>query len=169
MKSSLLISLLSILSAAFCYQWHVSSLTGRIIGEGRIPKNSIVKIRMDDVSMADASAKTIAKRIIYKPRRFPIDFEMEYDDNRIDPRRTYALSVRIERIGKDRKLLFINDQQTRILTLGNPRNNIKVHCDLKRDHRRDRSLAGRVSLKLADGDAREAVRLLSSMDSLAKR
>jgi uncharacterized lipoprotein YbaY/heat shock protein HslJ len=74
-----------------------------------------LEISLQDISLADAPARVIAKQQIDDPGQVPIRFKLEYPREEIDERRRYALQFRIS----DRnQLLFVNDTQVPVLTRG---------------------------------------------------
>jgi len=72
-----------------------------------IPDGAIAKIQLLDVSLADAPARKLAEVIIENPKKFPINFEIQYDSKAFsDPRGDYVINARIETNGQ---LNFITD------------------------------------------------------------
>ena len=73
-----------------------------------IPAGAVVTIRLLDVSLADASSKTLAEQIVQGCTKFPVAYALIFDDTtlHLEHSQFYSLSARIE---KDGKLLFIND------------------------------------------------------------
>jgi uncharacterized lipoprotein YbaY len=86
------------------------TLTGSVTckTQDQIPEGASVTIRLLDVSLADASSKTLAEQIVKGPSNFPISYALSFDPStlRLEHSQFYGLSARIE---KDGKLLFIND------------------------------------------------------------
>ena len=82
-----------------------------------LPPNAQLEIVLADVSLADAPYKAIAEKKIYPAGQVPIQFELNYDPNKIMPNFTYAVMARIT---EDGKLLFINDQSYQVITRGRP-------------------------------------------------
>jgi putative lipoprotein len=83
-----------------------------------LPPNAIIQVQLQDVSRADAPAKTIAQeKITLGERQVPVPFEIKVDPAKIDPKHTYALSARIV---VDDKLRFVNDKAYPVLTRDNP-------------------------------------------------
>ena len=97
-----------------------ATVTGTITYRQRIalPEDSMVTVKLSDVSIADAAAITIGEQVISNPGQVPIPFEVYYDPEDIDPRFTYAVQVRIT--DGDGKLLFINTTSFPVITHGNP-------------------------------------------------
>ena len=96
-----------------------ASVTGTLTyrESAALPPGAVVKIRLEDVSIADAPSVLIAERVIANPGQIPIPFEIGYDPARIDDRRSYALQATIT---QGDTLLFINDTVYSVLTWGNP-------------------------------------------------
>jgi putative lipoprotein len=123
-----LISVLSITGCALEVQSPVqaTTVTGSVTYRERIalPPSSVVKVRLVDVSRADAPAIVIGEQVIKTAgRQVPFSFEIAYDPKRIDERFTYAVQARIE--DEDGRLRFISDRHYPVLTRGAGR-----HVDL---------------------------------------
>jgi len=93
------------------------SVSGSISYRERIALSpqSILEIKLVDVSRADAPANVIAEKSVTGPGQVPINFEMAYDPTSIDQRLTYAVQARIS---EGDRLVFINDTHTPVLTGG---------------------------------------------------
>ena len=76
-------------------------------------------VELRDVSLADAAAPLIARQTIANPGQVPINFKVEYSNEDIDSRHTYAIQARI--IESDGRLAFINDTAYDVITRGNPK------------------------------------------------
>jgi putative lipoprotein len=92
-------------------------------GDAEFDKETVAIIRIQDVSLADAPAKTIGEKKISDLKSFPIMFEVEYDPAEIKDGHTYALSVRIETKGK---LDYINDTRIPVISKGSPTTDVKA-------------------------------------------
>src|SRR5262245_7823446 len=92
-------------------------------GAADIEADTIARITLQDVSVADAPAKKLAEQTIKSLRKFPIHFEVEYDPADIRPGRTYAIQVRIESAGR---LAYINDTRIEVISRGKPATDVKV-------------------------------------------
>lgn len=80
--------------------------------------SAIVEVKLVDVSLADAPARTIAEEIIRPAgRQVPFKFDLSYDPSRIDERGTYAIQVRIL---EGDKLRFTNTDAYLVITGGHP-------------------------------------------------
>ncbi|MBT9234755.1 YbaY family lipoprotein [Pseudomonas inefficax] len=74
-------------------------------GDNTLPPSGLVKLSLIDVSMADAPAISLAELRLRCGGLMPINLPLTFDSSLIDPRRSYALAVRIE---KDDRLHYIN-------------------------------------------------------------
>jgi putative lipoprotein len=83
-----------------------------------LPASAIIEVKLQDVSLADAPAKVIAKEeIALGERQVPVPFELKFDPTKIDPKHTYSVSASILVNGE---LRFISDKAYPVLTRGNP-------------------------------------------------
>ena len=72
-----------------------------------------IEVRVDDVSLADAPSKTIARQAFGADgQQVPIDFLIRFDRSQIVPRHSYAVSARIT--GADGTLMFITDTRNSV-------------------------------------------------------
>ena len=97
-----------------------SSVTGSVSYRERLaltPGATLV-VELRDVSYADADAPLIARQTISEPGQVPIEFEVRYNRQDINPRNTYGLSARI--VESDGRLAFTNDTAYDVITRGNP-------------------------------------------------
>jgi putative lipoprotein len=94
-------------------------LTGKVEckDKAEFTADTVCEIQIQDVSLADAPAKTIAKTTIKDLKEFPIPFEIEYDPALIKPKAEIALSVRISTKGK---LEYANDTRIAVITQNKP-------------------------------------------------
>ena len=101
-----------------------ATVTGTVTYRERIAlaPDAVVEVKLSDVSQADAPAVTIGEQIIENPGQVPIAFEIEYDQEDIDERFTYAIQVRIM---EGDRLAFINDTSYQVITRDNP-----THVDI---------------------------------------
>ena len=101
-----------------------SSVTGTVAYRERIALTpaAVVEVQLLDVSLADASAKVIARQMIKPEHQVPIPFELVYDPAEIDERFTYAVRATIR---EGDRLMFTTDTSYRVLTRGRPN-----HVDL---------------------------------------
>lgn len=86
------------------------TVTGSIAYRERIalPPTAQVEIRLDDVSLADAPAQTLAQQsFTANGRQVPFPFSLTVDQRQLDPRHSYAVAARITDASGE--LLFITD------------------------------------------------------------
>jgi uncharacterized lipoprotein YbaY len=105
-----------------------ASITGTVSYLERItlPPNAVMQVRLEDVSLADAPAKTIAQqRIPLGDRQVPVPFELKFDPTKIDERHTYVVTARIV---VDDQVRFLSDKAYPVLTRDNP---LRVEMILK--------------------------------------
>jgi putative lipoprotein len=91
--------------------------TVRYLQGSAIPLEAQLRVRLEEVSRADAPAQFIAETTVPRAGPVPIPFRISVDPRVIDPKRGYTLTARIER---QERLLFINEAPVRVLTLGYP-------------------------------------------------
>ncbi|MDP6403173.1 MAG: YbaY family lipoprotein [SAR202 cluster bacterium] len=87
--------------------------------------DSVIEIKLVDVSRADAPAVTLGELTITNPGQAPIPFEIRYDPADIDDRFTYAVQARITEGGE---LRFITTTRYQVITRESP-----THVDLVLD------------------------------------
>lgn len=95
-------------------------VTGSVTYRERValPPTAVVKVRLVDVSRADAPAELLAEQaVVTAGRQVPIEFTLAYDPAAINAAHTYAVQVRIEDAGR---LLFISDTQHAVITRDRP-------------------------------------------------
>ena len=96
------------------------SVTGTIAYLQRIalPPNAIILVQLQEVSRADAPARTIAQeRITLGDRHVPVPFDLKFEPAKIDAKHSYVVSARIV---VDDKLRFLSDKAYPVLTRDNP-------------------------------------------------
>ena len=84
------------------------TVTGSIAYRERIalPPGAQIEVRLDDVSLADAPARNLARQSLTADgKQAPFVFALTIDRAALDPRRSYAVSARITR--DDGRLMFI--------------------------------------------------------------
>lgn len=95
---------------------NIQSIMGTVSYRERIalPDKALVTITLQDVSLADAPAKVIAKqRFETNGMQVPLKFDLAFDNRKIDARHRYSVSARIE---VDGKLRFITDTHYAVIT-----------------------------------------------------
>ncbi|MEF1340929.1 YbaY family lipoprotein [Vibrio rotiferianus] len=96
----------------------MKTITGTVAYRERIalPPHAVVTVALEDVSLADAPAKVLAKQTFEtEGKQVPLSFELSYNSNDIKPNHRYSLRARIE---VDGKLRFINDTSIPVITDG---------------------------------------------------
>ncbi|KLN66369.1 MULTISPECIES: YbaY family lipoprotein [Vibrio] len=104
----------------------VDTVTGTVAYRERIalPKGALITVTLQDVSLADAPAKIIAKhRFETNGAQSPFKFDLAYHTSKIDPRHRYSVSARIEVNGK---LRFITDTMYPVITDSEYTNNVDL-------------------------------------------
>ena len=92
-----------------------TTVSGKIAYRERIalPPSAQIEVRLDDVSLADAPARNIARQAFGADgQQVPIAFLLRFDRSQIDPKHSYAVSARIT--GDDGKLMFITDTRNSV-------------------------------------------------------
>ena len=110
MKKILLLGLTVLLGA--CSTMNATpqaTLDGEVYYLERIglPNTATYEVSLQDVSLADAPAVTLAKQSGQVKGQIPLPFHLTYDPAEIKPGHRYAISARIENNGR---LLFINTE-----------------------------------------------------------
>ena len=85
-----------------------------------LPPNSVLTVRIVDVTRQDANAPVIAEqRVELSGRQSPVSFDIAYDRSRILERNRYAVQAEIR---DGARLLYITNTNHPVITQGNPRN-----------------------------------------------
>jgi uncharacterized lipoprotein YbaY len=83
-----------------------------------LPPDAVIEVKLQDVSLADAPAKTIAdQKITLGNRQVPVPFELKFDPAKIDPKHSYSVRATILMEGQPR---FVTDKAYPVITQGNP-------------------------------------------------
>jgi uncharacterized lipoprotein YbaY len=83
-----------------------------------LPPDAVIEVKLRDVSLADAPAKTIAdQKITLGNRQVPVPFELKFDPAKIDPKHSYSVRATILMEGQPR---FVTDKAYPVITQGNP-------------------------------------------------
>lgn len=92
-------------------------LTGSIAYRERVllTPEAVVKISLQDVSLADAPARVLVEREIANPGQVPINFELEYALADVDERMSYSVRAEIRDRGG---MMFTSDTHVPVLTRG---------------------------------------------------
>jgi len=102
------------------------TVTGTVTYRQRIalPPNAVVKVRLQDVSRADAPAVLLDEQTVStNGKQVPIPFTLKYDRAQLQPTHTYAVSAQIL---VDGKLQWTSTTRHEVLTRGNPSRNVTV-------------------------------------------
>ncbi|NVD06979.1 lipo-like protein [Vibrio sp. JPW-9-11-11] len=97
-------------------QAKIDHITGTLAYRERIalPDDAVITVTLQDISLADAPAKVIAKhRFESNGAQVPFEFDLAYDTKKIDARHRYSVSARIEVGGQ---LRFITDTVHPVIT-----------------------------------------------------
>ena len=98
----------------------VARVTGTVTYRERIalPPTAVIKVRLVDVSRADAPAIVLGEQITQAAgKQVPFAFEIAFDPAKIEARYSYAVQARIE---QDGKLRFISGRHYAVITRGAP-------------------------------------------------
>ena len=98
-----------------------AAVTGTVTyGEGvvALSAGATLEVELRDVSLQDVASELISRQIIFDPGPGPVEFEIPYLREGIDPARDYAVSASV--IEADGSLVFTNDTVYSVLTYGNP-------------------------------------------------
>ena len=85
---------------------------------------SVVVVRVEDVSLADAPARVVAEQTIRPTGQVPVPFALSYDPATIDVRKRYA--VRAEIRDADGRLTWTTTTHTPVFTQGGPVDGVEV-------------------------------------------
>ncbi|HAS6260121.1 YbaY family lipoprotein [Vibrio vulnificus] len=94
----------------------IQTISGTVFYRERIalPENAAVTLVLEDVSLADAPAKVIAKhKFITNGKQVPLSFDLAYDSKKIIANHRYNVRARIEVNGR---LRFISDTIVPVIT-----------------------------------------------------
>lgn len=100
-------------------QAKIDHVTGIVAYRERtaLPDDAVIIIKLEDVSLADAPSKVIAKhRFESNGAQVPFEFDLAYDTSKIEARHRYSVSARIE---VDGQLRFITDTSYPVITDAN--------------------------------------------------
>ena len=114
MKKVLLLSLAALLGACSSMTpAPQAALDGEVFYLQRIalPPGATLEVSLQDVSLADAPAVTLAKQSGPVKGQVPLPFHLSYDPAEVKPGHTYAVSARIEDNGQ---LLFITTERNSV-------------------------------------------------------
>jgi len=129
MKKLLMLCCASLLAA--CSSQALSSkasLDGEVfyLQRSALPPSATLTVALQDISLADAPAVTLARQSGPVKGQVPLPFHLSYDPAQVKPGHRYAVSARIE---LDGKLLFINTRQHSVTLDGNDPQPLKIKVD----------------------------------------
>ncbi len=101
------------------------TISGKVVYRERmmLPPGAVVEVKLLDVSLADAPARTISETRITDAKASPIPYTLRFNSAQIEPRRTYALQARIQ---QGDRLLFINTTRHAVFAGGKDDGEIQV-------------------------------------------
>ncbi|EPS3400055.1 YbaY family lipoprotein [Vibrio vulnificus] len=94
----------------------IQTISGTVFYRERIalPEDAAVTLVLEDVSLADAPAKVIAKhKFVTNGKQVPLSFDLAYDSKKIIANHRYNVRARIEVNGR---LRFISDTIVPVIT-----------------------------------------------------
>ncbi|MDG9881794.1 YbaY family lipoprotein [Pseudomonas sp. GD04058] len=91
-----------------------------------LPPTATLNVALQDISLADAPAITLARQSGPIQGQVPLPFHLSYDPAQVKPGHRYAVSARIE---VDGKLLFINTRQHSVMLDGSDPQPLKIKVD----------------------------------------
>ncbi|WP_312933742.1 YbaY family lipoprotein [Pseudomonas sp.] len=105
-----------------------ASLAGEVFYLQRIPlpPAATLSVELQDVSLMDAPAVTLARQAGPVNGNVPLPFQLSYDPRQIKPGHRYAVSARIE---LDGQLLFINTTQQAVNLDGHDAQPLRIKLD----------------------------------------
>ena len=129
MKKILVLSLTALLGACSSMTpAPQASLDGEVFYLQRIalPPTATLEVSLQDVSLADAPAVTLAKQSGPIKGQVPLPFHLSYDPAQVKPGHTYSVSARIE---VDGKLLFITTERHAVQLNGQDPQPLRLRVD----------------------------------------
>jgi putative lipoprotein len=105
-----------------------ASLDGEVFYLQRIalPPAATLSVSLQDVSLADAPAVTLARQGGPVAGQVPLPFHLTYDPAQVKPGHRYAVSARIE---LDGKLLFISTEHHAVQLNGQDAQPVRIRVD----------------------------------------
>ena len=105
-----------------------AALDGEVFYLQRIalPPTATLSVTLQDVSLADAPAVTLAKQQGPVNGQVPLPFHLDYDPAQVKPGHRYSVSARIEHEGK---LLFINTEHHGVQLNGQDPQPLRIRVD----------------------------------------
>ncbi|MFK3775070.1 YbaY family lipoprotein [Pseudomonas sp. NPDC089406] len=105
-----------------------ASLDGEVfyLQRSALPPAATLSVSLQDVSLMDAPAVTLASQAGPVKGNVPLPFHLTYDPAKVKPGHRYAVSARIE---LDGKLLFINTEHHGVTLDGNDPQPLRIKVD----------------------------------------
>jgi putative lipoprotein len=102
-----------------------AAVTGTVTYLERIamPQGAVVIVRLEDVSLADASSVRLGEQVITSPGNVPVPYRVEYDSGAIDSRNRYAVRAEIR---VDGRLWATTTRAYSVITRGNPTSDVEI-------------------------------------------
>jgi len=103
-----------------------ATVTGNVVYRQRIalPPDAIVKVKLQDVSRADAAAILLDEQTIpTNGKQVPIPFTLNYNPDQIKPNHSYSVAAEI---WVDGKRQWISTTNNPVITRGNPTENVTI-------------------------------------------
>ncbi len=129
MKKTLMLLCASLLAACSSQEpAQQAQLEGEVFYLQRIalPPAATLSVSLQDVSLMDAPAVTLASQVGPIKGNVPLPFRLSYDPAQVKPGHRYALSARIK---LDGKLLFVNTEHHSVLLDGSDPQPVRVKVD----------------------------------------
>ncbi|MGL0956895.1 YbaY family lipoprotein [Vibrio vulnificus] len=104
----------------------IQTISGTVFYRERIalPEDTAVTLVLEDVSLADAPAKVIAKhKFITNGKQVPLSYDLAYDSKKIIANHRYNVRARIEVNGR---LRFISDTIVPVITDEASTHNVEI-------------------------------------------
>ena len=105
-----------------------ASLDGEVfyLQRSALPPAATLSVELQDVSLMDAPAVTLARQAGPVKGNVPLPFHLIYDPAQVKPGHRYAVSARIELEGK---LLFINTEHHGVMLDGSDPKSVRIKVD----------------------------------------
>ncbi|NIF16204.1 YbaY family lipoprotein [Pantoea sp. Cy-639] len=107
---------------------HQASLDGEVFYLQRmaLPPAATLSVELQDVSLMDAPAVTLARQAGPVKGNVPLPFHLDYNPNQVKPGHRYAVSARIE---LDGRLLFISTEHHGVALDGSDSQPVRIKVD----------------------------------------
>jgi uncharacterized lipoprotein YbaY len=98
----------------------LSSISGSIVLNDRLaslPADAYVTVELQEILRPGAPAVTLSRQVLNRPRQFPIPFQIDFDPQQIDTRRSYVVTGRVQ---TPLETLYAPTSLVPVLTPGRP-------------------------------------------------